>query len=227
MRFYSNEPTCQKKVMTIPLLKILGHEINKFDWSAHSKSVVWTACCVGFFGSFRFGELLSSNETSFNKYETLMWSDISFIENISVRIHNKIPKTRIPNGEFISLFEFPHFNCCPIKALLCLKQLSECENMKSTPVFSFKNGTLLTLGKMNTIITSCLSPHIGVEASNYSCKSFRAGLPSALAAYPHLENEVSIKRWGRWNSNAYERYTRLNHNAKKALFEKFAKALKK
>jgi hypothetical protein len=40
---------------------------------------------------------------------------------------------------------------------------------------------------MNELIIHFLKPHLNDEAYSYSCKSFRAGLPSALAAYPNLE----------------------------------------
>jgi hypothetical protein len=79
---------------------------------------------------------------------------------------------------------------------------------------------------MNSYIVHFLKPQLGDQANFYSCKSFRAALPSALASYPHQENDVFIKRWGRWNSEAFERYTRLDHNAKKEIFSKFAAALR-
>jgi hypothetical protein len=50
-------------------------------------------------------------------------------------------------------------------------------------------------------------------------------LPSALASKPNIENDGSIKKWDRWKSEAFERYTRLDHIAKKAIFEKFVNAL--
>jgi hypothetical protein len=42
------------------------------------------------------------------------------------------------------------------------------------------------------MIVHFLSPHLKEEAKDYSSKSFRAGLPSALAAYPNLENDIQI-----------------------------------
>jgi hypothetical protein len=77
------------------------------------------------------------------------------------------------------------------------------------------------MNKLNGILENLLEPHLGKDAKLYSCKSFRAALPSALAAFPNLGNKLAIKRWGRWNSEAFERYTRLNHNAKKRNFRTF------
>jgi hypothetical protein len=46
-----------------------------------------------------------------------------------------------------------------------------------------------------------------------------------LASKLNIEKDCSIKKWGRWKSDAFERYTRLDHIAKKAIFEKFVSAL--
>jgi hypothetical protein len=226
LKFYSEEKSQVKKVMTLPLLKILGHSIAISNWSNRSKIVLWSAFCTAFFGSFRLGELLPKHENSFNKFECLLWSDIKFFDDESVQIHVKIPKTRNPNGEIVSLFRFPNENCCPIEALKCLLTLSKCNVSSDIPVFSFESGKYLTIDKMNMFIVKFLEPFIGDDAKFYSCKSFRAALPSALATFPHIGNDVSIKRWGRWNSDAFERYTRLSHAAKKELFERFANALR-
>ncbi len=78
----------------MPLIRIMGHEIAKSDWSDHSKSVVWCAAFVAFFGSFRFGELVSKSENVYSEHETLLWKDIQFFDDNSIRIHNKVPKNR-------------------------------------------------------------------------------------------------------------------------------------
>jgi len=44
-------PKQTRKVMTLSLLKLLGHEIASSDWSNDSKRVVWAAACTLFFGS--------------------------------------------------------------------------------------------------------------------------------------------------------------------------------
>ena len=80
--------------MTLPLLRILGHQISNSGWKSDSKQVFWTAAEIAFFGSFRFGEILCLKETYFNSDECLLWEDILFSED-SVTIHVKIPKTEI------------------------------------------------------------------------------------------------------------------------------------
>ena len=222
LQFYKQNYSHTKKVMTLPLPRILGHELANCNWSDHSKLVVWTTYTVAFMGSFRLGEILPKSEFSFNKHETLLWKDVKFLKDGSIQIHNKIPKTRTKNGEVVSLFPFPHFGCCPIAAISKLKSFSFDPN---EPVFKFENGKFLTRAKLNNLILKHLFPHIGNEANFYSSRSFRAALPSALASHPRMSNDTTIKRWGRWNSKAFERYTRLSHRAKEKLFAKFTMAL--
>jgi len=222
LNFYAPPKVNRKKTMTLPLLKILGHALAGSDWLGSTKLVTWTIFSVSFFGSFRVGELLPKKEHTFNPFETLLWSDIQFFDDFSVQIHNKVPKNRTEGGEFISLFPFPGHNCCPVEALHSMKNLSKTSD---SPVFIFENGKFPTCSLMNKIIVKLLSKHIGEQANLYSCKSFRSALPSALAALPVSGNEKFIKRWGRWNSEAFEKYVRLNHLAKKKIFVKFAEAL--
>jgi hypothetical protein len=179
LQFYKDKSSHIKKVMTLPLLRILGHELANSNSTEHSKLVVWSTYMVAFMGSFRLGEILAKSENYFNGHEILLWKDVKFMKDRSIQIHNKIPKTRTKNGEYISLFPFPHFGCCPIAAISKLKSLSFNPNQ---PVFSFNNGTFLTRAKLNKLIFEHLSPHIGSEARFYSAKSFRAALPSALAS---------------------------------------------
>jgi hypothetical protein len=52
LNFYSDLTKNSRKVMTLPLLKILGHQIAKSNFSKWDRQVIWAACTVAFFGSF-------------------------------------------------------------------------------------------------------------------------------------------------------------------------------
>jgi hypothetical protein len=187
LSFYKNITSESRKVMTLPLLKLLGHEISRTSWSEDSKQVFWTACVTAFFGSFRFGELLSPSEWGFNKDETLLWSDVAFSDN-SVLNHVKIGKTRASQGEYIDLFPFTRHNCCPVKCLLRLKSLSEGRSsepsIREKPVFAFSSGKLLTSRKLNEILEFLLRPHLGDQAALIQGHSFRAAIPSFPLPWP-------------------------------------------
>jgi hypothetical protein len=214
----------KRKAMTLPLLRILGHEVAKKDWPDSSKSVIWTAMCTAFFGSFRTGEILAKEELAFSRAETLVWADVKFLKDGSIQILNKIPKNRTPGGETIDLFEFDD-TCCPVTAMKKLRD--SIPHTQNSPVFRFASGKLLTQKTFNNIIVECLEPKFGAKAKHFSGHSFRAGLPSALASCQDLASEKAIKKWGRWSSSAFEKYTRLNHQAKRDVFALFSEALAK
>jgi hypothetical protein len=225
LQFYKNISGNIRRAMTYPVLKILCHQIASSEWSKDSKCVFWTALTVAFFGSFRFGELLSSHKNCFNENETLLWEDIKF-SNDSVTIHVKIPKSKKSSGEYIDLFEFPDKRFCPVKALKNLFNVAKFNSPKS-PVFAFENGNCLTITTVNNTLHSLLSPLLGKRAVEFSAHSFRAALPSALASCPDLVSDEQIKSWGRWSSDSFRLYTRLKVQQKRYIFGKIVSAIER
>ena len=205
-----------RKVMTLPLLKILGHEIACTNWAHDSKLVVWAAALVGFFGSFRMGEILPN--PPFNADDTLLWSDVKFVSNDHILFHVKHPKSRSSQGDFIDIFTVTGLGVCPVTTLRKL-HLSISAH-PDTPVFQFANGTPLTCKKFNETLSLLLTPHIGIHAKQITCHSFRAGIPSALARFPSIANLTDIKGWARWNGNDHFRYTRLKVDERRYTFSK-------
>jgi hypothetical protein len=92
--------------MSLPLLKVLGHQISTLEWGEWAKQTVWTACTVAFFGAFRMGELLPARESGNCLEDTLVWGDVKLSQDhLLIRI--ECPKTKTPGGEHVDLFEFP------------------------------------------------------------------------------------------------------------------------
>lgn len=220
LKFYSDVANCTRKVMSMSLMKLLGHGIAKSEWELNSQQVIWTAAVVAFCGSFRMGELLSPNKYSYNKFETLLWSDISFPDKDSVLIHLKMEKSRNPKGAYIDLFRVSNIGLCPVSSLTLLKKMSADAVKNNKPVFSFCTGKLLTRDIFINSVQNILSLYIGQEAKGIQGHSFRAGIPAAMADCPGLAEDEEIKCWGRWNSDSFLLYTRLQSNKKRAIFEK-------
>jgi len=217
-----------RRVVTFHLLLTLGHKIASSDWDSLSKQVVWTVCTVGFFTSARMGELLSGSTSQIDPTADLTWQDVRFNTDGSVLIHLKIPKSGDRNGEFLDVFPFPGFNCCPALALKALwkKQQEAGLSDKAAPVFRFRSGKNLTPRNLNSCLSELLSDLCGT-GNKISCHSFRAGVPSTLSVHPELANSDEIKGWGRWNSECYTRYARLKHEQKEKIFTKIADILRK
>jgi hypothetical protein len=226
MNFYNTDKKETRKVMTLPLLKILGHALASCDWSEDSKQVFWSCSLLAFFGSLRMGEILPFSNSKFNSFETLLWRDLIFRKD-SVLVHIKIPKSRNPEGDFIDIFEFPGHGCCPVTALKVLRNSKFKNDMLDKPVFQFRNGFFLTTNQFNDCLKGLLYPFIGSSANNLSAHSFRAALPSALATDPSAITTSDIKLWGRWHSASYMLYTRLKIDQKRLLFVKICSVLNK
>jgi hypothetical protein len=209
-----------KFVMSFHLLKLIGHEIAKSKWEKDQKLVIWTACCVAFFGSFRLGEILP-REGSENPWENLKWNQVVFTQKNSVIINIKFPKVfRNKMGDFVDLFEIKNSDCCPFTALKKLASY-HAENVRNNdPVFAFSNGDPLTPKKFTDTVKKLLVKHIGNAAIQLTGHSFRAGIPAALAERPDLASDHEIMIWGRWSSSSFRVYTRLKHEAKLSIFKK-------
>ena len=218
------DPLPSRKVLTLSLLKIIGHEVSLSDWPTDSKRVFWTACCTLFFGSLRAGEILSSSKTKYSYKSCLLWEDVKFLED-SILIRVKMPKCKTDSDSFVDIFKFPEKSCCPVRALKGLQKHSVTSDDKQKPVFCFKNGSLLTLSTFNTTVRTLLQSTMGNSSREYSSHSFRAAIPSALAACPDTANSEEIKIWGRWDSDTYKTYTRLEINKRKSIHDKASKAL--
>jgi hypothetical protein len=211
--------------MTLPLLKLLGHQISASKFSRIDKQVIWSACLLAFFGSFRFSELLPPTANTFNAFETLLWNDVVFKED-SLIIRIKIPKSRCSQGEVIDLFEIVNSKVCPVSALRNLKSKKGGNPNPNTPIFTMEDGSYLSLPILNGYLYDFFLPLIGDEANLISGHSFRAALPSALANSPDIANDSDIRSWGRWNSSAFKRYTRLKPRQKRVIFSKILASLK-
>ena len=213
-----------RKVITLELLRLIGHEIATAKWKIDSKRVFWTACCMMFFGSFRISEILSTSEKGFDPMSCLLWGDL-LVKESSFLVHVKCSKNRSVEGDFVDIFEFEDKSCCPVRALRGLKSHSPFNTRQDLPVFAFRSGTLLTPAVFNKTLRFLISPHLGGLSAEYSSHSFRAAISSALAKFPFLVSEDEIKCWGRWDSAAFKKYTRLKSDQRLALHGKVTSAL--
>jgi len=217
-----------RRVMTFPLLNLLGQRIAATDWPSLDKQVVWAAALTSFFGTVRLGEILASEEGSFSPASDLLWQDIRCSSPTSLLLHIKQPKSGIPGGEKVDLFEFPGYNCCPVRALKNLreKQILHGNMDESLPVFRFSSGKNLTKAVLNRTLSALLSDLFVAGKDTISCHSFRAGISSTLKMYPELISSDMVKGWGRWQSDCYQLYTRLSLIEKGKIFQKISLALR-
>ena len=218
-----NPPKNTRRVMTLPLLRHLGHRLSKSGWSRATQQTIWAAPTVAFFGSARMGELLADGDYSFNPSANLTWSCVKYrADSRSFLIHVRLPKTGSKEGEFIDMFSFPSSGCCPVAALLKHFEIQRACGLgrPQDPVFAFPSGKFLTTAGFNAILKVLMADICDFQRDSISGHSFRAAIPSALSRFPDLMSSDDVKGWGRWNSECYQRYTRLKVEQKMAIFQK-------
>jgi hypothetical protein len=216
-----------RRVMTLQLLKILGHRLRSSGWSPATQQTVWAACTVAFFTSARMGELLAPAEGHFDRTATLTWACVQYRPDDSYLLHVRLPKSCQKEGEFLDVFRFPGHGCCPVAALRRHAELRRQAGGGglAEPVFTFSTGKYLTLEGLNRILRQLLDGVVDWSRDSITCHSFRAGVPSALTRFPALMSSDDVKGWGRWSSESYQRYTRLRVDQKRSIFEKIMRVL--
>ena len=75
--------------------------------------------------------------------------------------------------------------------------------MGGSPVFTWKEGSLITLGGMNTMLGVLLDK----EVPKITTRAFRPALPSILARKG--ASDEMLKSLGRWTSSTYLNYVRV------------------
>jgi len=216
-----------RRVVTFPLLTNIGTRIAHTDWDPLTKQVVWAAATTAFFGSLRLGEILASSESGHSLKSDLTWNDVKASSEFSILVRIKQPKSG-ERAEFVDLFQFEGYSCCPVMALKNLrqKQIDAGVYDPNLPVFRFGDSKNLTMSQFNNILRS-LPEDICVDGeSSITCHSFRAGIPSTISLFPDLATSDLIKGWGRWASDCYLRYTRLKLHQKTNIFSKISTALR-
>jgi hypothetical protein len=191
---YNVKSSKNRNVATLPVLKILGNELAFCNWDKANKQLFWTTACLAFFGSLRIGELLPHNEHNFDPATTLLWGDIKILDE-SILLHIKSPKSKNHGGDYVDIFPFAGHNCCPVKALLCLKKLSVHSSDPNKPVFIFNNCKNLTKPIFNSTLNKLLSKKLNKFGGQYTGHSFRAGIPATLARFPEIAADEHILGW--------------------------------
>jgi hypothetical protein len=217
----------KRRVMTLPLLRHLGHNIALTSWDKVTQQTVWAACVTAFFGSFRMGEILCPNDFAFDPTTTLTWSSVRFRADNSILVCLKSPKSGAKDGEFVDLFTFPGVGCCPVLTLQTQLRSQQVigKGRPSDPVFVFPSGKFLTPSSLNELLRQLLADVCDFSTDVISGHSFRAAIPSAVSRHPDLASSTEVKGWGRWNSECYNTYIRLKVDQKRSIFEKIVNAL--
>jgi hypothetical protein len=224
LKMYSAIKNKTKLVMTFQMLRVLGHEISKTDWTIEKKRLFWSTSCLAYFGSFRMGELLAKERGG--GWEDLKWSDVTFRKDGSILINIRFPKVvKNTQGDFADIFPITGKDYCPVRNLKALAKFANHKKNQDKNVFSFEDSRCLTTAEFTCELRKLLRNVFGDAVANLSGHSFRAGIPAALCNNPEIASEEDVMCWGRWSSEAYKLYTKLKLTARKIIFDKILCAI--
>ena len=187
----SHDPPRQVLPITYDILSSMFNHLTP----STDHLLVAAALSLQYFACLRASELCSNSALAI----TPARSDVSFYQSGSsfIMLYKCHVSKTSPHG-----FEV-HVGCsgAPICAPCIMHRfLSSCPSEPSSPLFRFTSGHLLSYSLYNSIIKR-LVQLAGLDSSNYSSHSVRAGA-ATQAARAGLDPD-SIKRLGRWRSQAY------------------------
>lgn len=217
----------RRRAFTFPLLKLLAATLSECDIIALDAQCLWTAAVIAFWSSCRMGDMLVDSHNA-NKSKLLTWKDIQEKDEDHLILYFAHPKqAKRENGLVCDIFSFPDKLFCPVDNLRKLAKMNHSigRRDRDKQVFNLSKGGTLRMAKMNEFLKENLLPKVGTELGTLSCHSFRAALPSLMAASPAIFTTEETLLQGDWHSDSYKLYTRLNNIGRKQTHKKVVAAI--
>jgi len=223
----------RRRPITLNMIILLKHAIATHPtWSPYEKSLRWSVTLLGYWGSFRMGELVSKEKYQFNESTSLLPTDIQFKEGC-VAVWVRSPKIYSEGGDVVEVWSVTeNTDLDPVAALTCFMKLRHSTHgeAKQIPLFLHEDGSLYHNTELNKDLKSLLDQFPSLSSSTRECwsaHSFRAGLATLLSNLGF--SETKIKSWGRWRSSAYRAYAQdqaMRRNTRMELSSLFGLMLK-
>ena len=199
----------KRRPITLNMLQLLQHSIaTHHSWTDYEKSLRWCVMLMGYWGSFRMGEMLQTEKSKFNPSNSLLPSDLQFHDD-SVAVWIRNPKVWREGGDIIEVWCVKENGqldpLLALKHFLSLRQ-SKLGPAEDCPVFLHQDGSQYTKSELNKDLKNLLAtyPSLSSPRDTYSGHSFRSGMATLLSSLGFSEDQ--IKSWGRWSSMAYMAY---------------------
>ena len=188
-----------------------AHLLRIYSYLEHSvmpdqdRALFWAASTLAFFGLLRVSEYTCPLIADFDETTNLMISDIKFTSN-SILVFIKASKNdpfRV--GCQLVIGSTPNI-LCPRSAMLAFVAL---RGLHYGPLFVYKDGSYLTRARLATFLKNIFHSEL------INTHSFRIGGATALSLAGFSDSQIQII--GRWRSNSFTRYLRVNKNLCKSL----------
>lgn len=162
---------------------------------------------TAYFCFLRIGEIAVKTESEI--YRVIQREDIKF-ERVNGHVSNmtitmKFYKHSNLQSKTLSIARRPENYLCPVKAIEEYLRLQNCPH---GPLFRFKCGKPVSGFYFNSSLKSLLN-FVGLDTNFYKGHSFRIGAATSAAA--RGVPLALIQSMGRWKSNAFQHYIRLDN----------------
>ena len=157
---------------------------------------------VAFHGFFRLGELIA--KTPSQTPYVVQKQDVNFIPDAKVQITLRHSKTmQIPHPIIIQLTQASK-QVCPVRSL---QTFLSTHNHTEGPLFQNHAGSPVSYHFVTQHLQKAVS-FIGLNPQFYKGHSFRIG--AATEAAKRGLSQIEIQKLGRWKSDAFQKYIRIN-----------------
>ena len=195
----------QRLPITAAIMDKLCSILNGKMFNPYVDKLVKAAISLAYFGFLRCGEFTSSSNV-FDPETNVCLGDVTVHYNEAFLMLKASKTDPFHHGVVVSYFRV-ECQFCPVEALEnFLKARTRFANNPNAPLFLFENYTHLTRATfLDLLHRSC--ERVGLDSSYYKGHSFRIGAATSAAAngiQDHL-----IQCLGRWSSDAYKIYVRV------------------
>lgn len=192
--------------ITLDILNKLPRALDHVCLSEYESKLFKAAFILSFFGFLRVGELAYT--TAANADRPLKRGDIQVLQGSRgsyLQVVIRFSKTdQCGRSVVLHIKSLPDSHLCPVKAI---ENYSTLRPFGAENFFCHMNGTPLTAYQFSAVLGKAIR-FLGIPSVQFKSHSFRIGA-CTTACMNGVSHEV-IQAWGRWKSDAYKSYIRLN-----------------
>jgi len=187
--------------ITVEILQQLPKALDAICFSNYEAELFKAAFSLAFFGFLRVGEMVFT--TMANMDRPLKVDDVS-VHSEFMEVTIRLSKTD-QNGHGITLRlpQIQQVGICPVQAM---RRYLRVRSKRGVYLFQHFDGKWVTRSQFTKVLTKALR-FLHLNTAQFKAHSFRIG--AATAAAIQGVSKDNIQGWGRWSSNAYQRYIRI------------------
>ena len=193
--------------ITLPILERIMSSAFRTTLSRYEAYLFRAMCAIAFFAFLRVGEMTVSGKQSSNAplqfHQVTKLRDNSFYVK-AIRITFGDYKHHYQERPFSVVVHRQSNGVCPVSCLL--EYLEQCNNAGG-PLFRLHTGEPFPRSAFSRFLSSAIK-ECSLDPAFYKGHSFRIGAASHAAALGYTDAQIRLL--GRWKSNAFHKYIRIN-----------------